>query len=126
MEDFAEKLKKIEKTFPQNPELVRVFQQYERDIRYYRPTCWEEGTTKELLEEKRRILWELAQKIDQVDLMLLYYVKIIEGLGRERLLRALKARYKAQNAFQKDIQGKEPFLDISKIGRKKSKKQKNT
>ena len=126
MEDYAEKLKKIAETFPANPKLACLFQQYEKDIRRYHASYWEEGTTKELLEEKRRILWELAQNIDQIDLMLLYYARVVEGVGRTRLLRALKTRYKAQCIFQKDILGKEIFLDISDIGRrKKLKKQKN-
>ncbi len=126
MESYVEKMKKIEETFSGNPKLIQLFQQYEKDIVYYHAALWEEGTTKELLEEKRRILWELAQNIDQIDLMLLYYARVVEGVGRTRLLRALKARYKEQCAFQKDILGKETFLDISNIGRRKSlKKQKN-
>ena len=126
MESYVEKMKKIEETFSGNPKLIQLFLQYEKDIGYYHAALWEEGTTKELLEEKRRILWELAQNIDQIDLMLLYYARVVEGVGRTRLLRALKARYKEQCAFQKDILGKETFLDISNIGRRKSlKKQKN-
>ena len=121
---MEERIKEIEKTFPNNPELIRLFQQYERDIRRYQYVCWEKGTTKELLEEKMRVLWDLAQRIDQVDLMILYYAQAIEGLGRARLFRALKARYRAQCAFQKDILGKNTFFDISNIGKKERKTKK--
>ena len=115
-----------ENGYPASPELARLFQQYERDIRRYNCNCWEECTTKELLTAKKQILWELAQEITQTDLMILYYAQHIEGLGRAKLFRALKARYKMQCAFQRDVLGIEDFLDISEIGRRKfPKKQKN-
>ena len=50
-ECFAE----IEEMFPYIPEMVRIFQKYEREIRYYNRYDWCACTTKEKLIEKRDI-----------------------------------------------------------------------
>ena len=71
---MKEAFQEIEDTFRGIPELVRIFQRYERRIRYYNRYNWNANTTKEKLIQKRNELLELAKHLDNRHLMILYYI----------------------------------------------------
>ena len=114
-DSFAE----IEKMFPAIPEMVRIFQKYEREIRYYNLYDWCEGTTKEKLIQKRDILLEIVKKLDNIDLLILFYIKNTSGLGKLRTVKILREMYCTQCRLQNELCGKNECMDILEIGKTK-------
>ena len=110
---FAE----IEGMFPRIPEMVRIFQQYEREIRYYNRYDWCETTTKEKLIEKRDIFLEIVKKLDNIDLLILFYIKNTDGLGKLRMVKILRDMYNAQCKFKNALCGRNEYIDIMEIGK---------
>ena len=109
---FAE----IEGMFPSIPEMVRIFQGYEREIRYYNRYDWCETTTKEKLIEKRDIFLDIVKKLDNVDLLILFYIKNTDGLGKLRMMKILRDMYNAQCKFKNALCGRNEHIDILEIG----------
>ena len=127
---MKEAFQEIEDMFRGIPELVRVFQQYERDIRYYNRYNWNADTTKEKLIQKRNELLELAKNLDNRDLMILYYIENTDGLGSYRALNILRDYYRAQCKFKNQISKNEEYVDVLEVGgysglKKHEKTQKN-
>lgn len=114
---MQEAMAEIEMTFRGIPEFVRVFQQYEHDLRYYNRYRWNPYTTKEKYERKRDALFEIAKSLDHRDLLILYYIQNTDGLGAERALHILRGFYRAQCRFQNKVCGKVEYVDILEIGR---------
>ena len=112
-EYFAE----IEKMFFGIPEVVRIFQMYEREIRYYNLYNWCEETTKEKLIKKRDVLLDIVKKLNHVDILILFYIKNIDGLGTFYMLRCLRDMYNAQCQFNNELFGNNEHIDISKVGK---------
>ena len=125
-EVFAE----IEAMFPANPEFVRIFKQYETDIRFYGRYRWKEDTTKERLEQKRAALLKIARNLNHIDLLIFYYVDNLDGLNREGLLRMLQKLYGAQCDFKNGFYKTDEYFDLGGVGgidyaKKPEKSQKN-
>lgn len=127
---MKEAFQEIEDMFRGIPELVRIFQQYERDIRYYSRYNWDHNTTKEKLIQKRNELLELAKNLENRHLMILYYIENTDGLGVYRALNLLREYYRAQCKFKNQISKNEECVDILDVGgynglKKHEKTQKN-
>lgn len=107
----------IEKMFPSMPEMVRIFQKFEREIRYYNRYDWCAYTTKEKLIEKRNAFLELVKKLDNIDLLILFYIQHTDGLGKLRTVKLLRNIYIAQCEFKNELCGKNEHVDILEIGK---------
>lgn len=127
---MKEALEEIEDMFRGIPEWTRIFQQYERDIRYYNRYEWNEYTTKEKFIQKRDELLEMAKRLSNRHLLILYYVEHIEWLGTYRILNMLRKAYRAQCDFKNKLSNTDEHVDILEIGqynglKKSEKSQKN-
>ncbi len=113
---MKEAFQEIEDMFRGIPEWTRVFQQYERDIRYYNRYNWDNYTTKERLIQKRNELLELAKSLDNRHLLILYYIENTDGLGVYRVLDLLREYYRAQCKFKNQISKNGEYMDILEVG----------
>ncbi|MBQ7924195.1 MAG: hypothetical protein IJ329_02695 [Clostridia bacterium] len=115
-----------------NSEWERIFAVYEREIKNYSRYRWNAYTTKERLIEKRDALLKIAENLDNVDLIVLYYIYHIDWLGKWKMVELLRKAYQAQCAFQNEFFQTDTYVDIVEIGvkepvyrEKRKKSQKN-
>lgn len=107
-------IKERETLFEDLPELKRVFEYYERQIRFYNRYEWAEGITKEMLIRKRDSFLEIVKGLGNKDLMLLYYVRHMRGISIDRLLRLLQNLYQAEQELYSECKQKEDYFDPMK------------
>lgn len=97
------------------PELKRVFEYYDREIRFYNRYQWGEGATKERLIEKRDRLFALAKNLGNQDLLILYYLKSVRGISNSRLLYYLQNLYQAETELYSALRQESEVYDVMKI-----------
>ena len=78
---LQEELQEIRDKFSTTPQLGEIFANIERNLRYYNRYEWEEGVTKEAMEEQRDALLETLASVNIYDLKILYYIRRLEGGG---------------------------------------------
>ncbi len=113
---FKEVLLEIEGKFGCMPELSSLFQQLEREIRYYNRYCWGEQTTKEKLIKKRDELLAVVKSIDNIDLTILFYLRNLDGLNKYKMARMLRELYRSQCDFKNELYQTDEYADILGAG----------
>ena len=107
--------KEWEVAFACFPELKRVFEYYDKQIRFYNCYKWEEGVTKEMLIQKRDRLFALAKNLGNQDLLILYYLKSVQGISNSRFLYYLQNLYQAETDLYSALRQESEGYDVMKI-----------
>ena len=102
----------------------KVFVRLDRDIAQYNQYEWNEETTKERLVQKRDDLLKVATKLNEMDLLLLYYLKSQLGISAIRAYKIMRKQYCAIQEFEKTADGEQTVWDIERVGAERKKKKK--
>ena len=108
---LQEELQEIRDKFSTTPQLGEIFANIERNLRYYNRYEWEEGVTKEAMEEQRDALLETLASVNIYDLKILYYIRRLEGWRVEKFFRLLKKQYQQQCDFLNALHKTDEFHD---------------
>ena len=68
------------------------------------------------IDRKKGYILEILKKLDNIDLLILFYIQNIDGLGKLRMVKLLRDMYKAQCKFKNELCGKNEYIDIVEIG----------
>ena len=101
----------MEKGFEGIPELTRLFEKMERDVKGYN-RYKSKGISKEILIMQREELLKQLQKIDAIVLKIMWYIEKIEGISLFSILNILRKRYEVQCDFYEKIKGERVGMDI--------------
>ena len=100
------------KEFESFPILQKFLQGTDREIRWFKPDSWKQGTTREKLVKRQQTLLDTAQKITAFDVIILFYIYNLK-IPRLILKRALEEEYRAQckrkNLLLKTDEYSDPF-----------------
>ncbi len=113
---LKEVMAEIEEAFCAMPKIAELFQQMEREIRYYNRYRWNEQTTKEKLIKKRDELLEVVKSIDNIDLTVLFYLRKLDGINQYKMARMLRELYQAQCDFKNELNQTDEYADILGVG----------
>ena len=84
---------------PDVEKLLDIFRAMDKKIKYSRHSA-ALNESKEIWKKRREVLTETVENIDSRDLLLLYYIRHIDGLYRSALLKTLKKVYRAQQELK--------------------------
>lgn len=99
------------------PKMVDLFTRLDRNILYFNCYRWEENTTKEALSAKKDALLETLQGLQGSDLIILYYIKHLDGLWKSKTLEALQNWYRAECAGKNLLYHTDRYNDPLDVGR---------
>ena len=103
----------------------KVFVRLDRDIAQYNQYEWNEETTKERLVQKRDDLLKVATKLNERDLLLLYYLKSQLGISAIRAYKIMRKQYCTIQEFEKTADGEQTVWDIERVGAERKKRKKS-
>lgn len=86
-------------SLPDVENLLDIFRAMDKKIKYSRHSA-ALNESKEIWKKRREVLTETVENIDSRDLLLLYYIRHIDGLYRSALLKTLKKVYRAQQELK--------------------------
>lgn len=111
--------KAIEEIFGGQPNLLALFREYERELVRAELGIHKQGATVERVTARNEALMQVAQSISANELKLLYYLRNTDGVTVESILKAMKRVYRAQCAFQNEINGESVCEDVLQVIQKK-------
>lgn len=106
----------IEEKLGNFPNLLALFQEYERELVRARLGIHKKQANPERIENRNETLLQVAQSITACELKLLYYLRNTDGINADTLLKAIKKMYHAQCDFKNQIDGgkREDILQLVK------------
>lgn len=115
MEKTKEKEEK-QSLFEDIPIWNNTFKNMERQIRLFDAYRWNACTTKENLTKKYEDMLQMAKDLTNIDLHILYYIRLLRGIDKYSLFHMLQKLYLAECEFLNELLHTDEYVDIFDIG----------
>ena len=115
MEKSKEKQEK-QSLFEDIPIWNNTFKNMERQIRLFDAYRWNACTTKENLTKKYEDMLQMAKDLTNIDLHILYYIRLLRGIDKYSLFHMLQKLYLAECEFLNELLHTDEYVDIFLIG----------